>query len=142
MRSTRNRIAHALMFEVLGLLLVTPLGMLALHKPVHEIGAVALFGSLLATGWNYFYNLIFDRAMLRLRGRPDKTPAIRVLHAVLFEGGLLAILVPFAAWWLDIGLLAALILDLGFAGFYLVYAFVFNWAWDRIFPYAPAGHEA
>ena len=25
-------------------------------------------------------------------------------------------------------------MDLGFAGFYLVYAFVFNWAYDVVFP--------
>ncbi|URW93532.1 chlorhexidine efflux transporter, partial [Pantoea agglomerans] len=29
---------------------------------------------------------------------------MRCLHAVLFEAGLLLVLIPFAAWWLDITL--------------------------------------
>lgn len=137
MRSTMNRVWHAIAFEAGGLAIVTPIGALALDKSLHEIGILTLIGTLLATGWNYFYNLIFDHAMSRLRGSPEKTPALRVLHAALFETGLLVILVPLAAWWLQIGLWAALILDIGFAAIYLVYALGFNWVWERIFPYGP-----
>ncbi|MFU8883570.1 MAG: chlorhexidine efflux transporter [Rhodobacterales bacterium] len=38
------------------------------------------------------------------------------------------------ALYLGVGLWAALIMDLAFAGFYLVYAFVFNRLYDLIFP--------
>lgn len=135
MRSVTNRVFHALSFELGGLAIITPVGALVLDKPLHEMGVVTLLATMLATVWNYFYNLAFDNAMLRLRGTPQKTPRIRLIHALLFEGGLLALIVPFAAWWLQIGLMQALILDLAFAGFYLVYAMVFNWGWERAFPY-------
>jgi uncharacterized membrane protein len=59
---------------------------------------------------------------------------MRVAHAVLFEGGLLVALMPLIAWYLGVSLLQAFMMDVSFALFYLVYAFVFNWAYDRIFP--------
>lgn len=134
MRSPADRIRHAVAFEVIGLLLVTPLGAFAMGLPVHSVGLVALVSSLIATGWNYGYNLVFDHALLRLAGRVAKTQADRVLHAILFEAGLVLVLVPFIAWQLDIPLWQALAMDLGFVGFYLVYAYAFNWAWDVLFP--------
>lgn len=59
---------------------------------------------------------------------------MRVAHAVLFEVGLLAVLMPFIAWYLGVSLLQALLMDASFAGFYMAYAFVFNLAYDRVYP--------
>ena len=135
MRSVTNRIFHTISFELLGLAIITPVGALVMGKPLHEMGIVTLTATMIATFWNYFYNLGFDNAMMRLRGSPIKTPLLRLIHATVFELGLLLLIVPLAAWWLGISLVQALILDLGFAGFYLVYAMLFNWAWERAFPY-------
>lgn len=134
MRTTSDRIRHAISFEIIGLLLVTPLGAFAFDEPVEEIGVVALVSATMATGWNYLYNLMFDHALVRLRGSVQKTVPIRVLHAILFEGGLLLILLPFIAWYLGVSYLAAFLMDVSFAIFYLVYAFFFNWAYDVVFP--------
>ena len=49
-------------------------------------------------------------------------------------GGLLVALLPFIAWYLEIGLLEAFFLDVSFTLFYLVYTFVFNWLYDLVFP--------
>ncbi|HPE26481.1 PACE efflux transporter [Albidovulum sp.] len=134
MRSRADRIRHAVAFELIGLFLITPLGAWVMEMPMHAIGLVALVGSLIATAWNYGYNLVFDRALLRLTGRIAKSQPVRALHAVLFEGGLVLILVPYLAWQLGIPLWQALMMDLGFVGFYLVYAYAFNWAYDTVFP--------
>ncbi|MEP4034985.1 PACE efflux transporter [Pseudophaeobacter sp.] len=134
MRSTADRIRHAVSFEVIGLLAITPIGSWAFGMEMHAIGVVALVGATIATLWNYLYNLGFDRAMMRRLGHSRKWPLLRIVHALLFEAGLLAVLLPFIAWYLQIDLWTALMMDLGFAGFYLVYAFVFNWAYDVIFP--------
>ncbi|QRM53342.1 PACE efflux transporter [Sinorhizobium sp. BG8] len=136
MRSTRDRVRHAISFELIGLALVSPLGAWAFGMPVAEIGVVGVVGATLATGWNYIYNLGFDHIMLRLRGGTQKTVLVRVLHAVLFEAGLLAALLPLIAWYLDVSLYQAFLMDVSFALFYMVYAFVFNWAYDRVFPIA------
>lgn len=134
MRKTGDRIRHALSFEIIGLVIVTPLAAWAFGKPMSDIGVVAFVSATIATAWNYIYNLLFDHAMQRLRGTTLKTTPIRVLHALLFEGGLLVVLLPFIAWYLSIGIWEALVMDIAFAIFYLVYAFVFNWAYDRLFP--------
>lgn len=134
MRQTSDRIRHAISFELIALAIVTPVGAQVFDTPIKEMGVVTLVAATIATAWNYGYNLIFDHAMLRLRGDVRKTPAIRVLHALLFETGLLLVLIPFIALYLGVGLWTALIMDLAFAGFYLVYAFVFNWLYDITFP--------
>ncbi|WP_291727355.1 PACE efflux transporter [Leisingera sp. F5] len=142
MRTAKDRIRHAISFEVLGLLLVTPAGAWLFHIPMQHFGIAALVCATLATFWNYAYNLLFDRIMQRLADTTRKTVALRVAHAILFELGLLLALMPFLAWFLEITLLEAFVMDLGFAGFYLVYAFSFNWVYDIVFPLPQAEPDA
>lgn len=134
MRSTRDRIRHTICFELFGLALATPLGTILFDHSAADIGAIALGSSLIATAWNFIYNLGFDTVMVRLRGTSRKTVPLRIVHALLFEGGLLVVLLPLIALYLGISLWEALQLDIAFAIFYLLYAFVFNWAYDLIFP--------
>lgn len=134
MRSTSDRIRHAISFEILALLLVTPLGAWVFSLPITDIGVVSVVSATIAMLWNYIYNLGFDHAMQRLAGTTYKTVPIRVLHAVLFEAGILIVLAPFIAWYLGVGLWHAIVMDVSFSLFYLVYAFVFNWSYDRLFP--------
>lgn len=134
MRTAKDRVRHAILFEVIGMALAIPLGTWVFATPVQAIGVVAVVGATIATLWNYIYNLGFDHAMLRLRGDVHKSVPIRVLHAVLFEVGLLLVLLPFIAWYLELSLLYALQMDIAFAMFYVVYAFLFNWGYDWVFP--------
>ncbi|KKK82371.1 hypothetical protein LCGC14_2804060 [marine sediment metagenome] len=97
MRSTADRIRHAISFEILALLIVTPMGAWLFDKPLHEIGVVTVVSASIATGWNYLYNLGFAHALRRLSGTVRKTVPIRVLHAVTFEIGLLFVLMPLSA---------------------------------------------
>lgn len=141
MRTTHDRIRHALSFEIIGLLIVTPLGALAFGMPLHDIGMVSLVSATLATAWNYIYNLLFDHGMLRLFRSVQKTLPVRVVHAVLFEFGLLLVLMPFIAIYLGVTLAQAFVMDVAFALFYMLYAFVFNWVYDWIWP-VPAPHSS
>lgn len=134
MRSSLDRIRHALSFEILALMLIVPLGAVVFHFPMQSIGVVSVVSASLATLWNFAYNYVFDRVLQRTHGTTLKTPMVRVLHAVLFETGLLLVLAPFIAWYLSVSLLQAFVMDLSFALFYLGYALVFNWGYDRLFP--------
>lgn len=136
MRTTKDRIRHALSFEIIALVIVIPFGAWAFGLAIDDMGLVALVSATIATGWNYLYNLMFDHTLLRVTGHVRKSIAIRVLHAGLFETGLLLVLLPFIAWYLGVSLVEAFLLDISFAVFYLIYAFVFNWAYDVIFPVA------
>lgn len=134
MRSTGDRIRHAISFELGGLALISPLGAWAFGMPVADVGVVGVACAIIAMAWTYIYNLAFDAALLRLRGGTHKSVPLRVLHAVVFELALLALLMPVIAWYLGVGFVHALVMDVAFAGAYVVYAFVFNWAYDRAFP--------
>jgi uncharacterized membrane protein len=134
MRSTGDRIRHAISFEIIGLMLIVPLGAMAFDMPAADMGIVGIASATIATGWNYLYNLGFDHLVRRLTGGTQKSAAMRIAHAVVFELGLLVVLLPLIAWYLGIGLWQALTMDISFALFYVVYAFAFNWLYDRLFP--------
>mgnify|MGYP000885641608 FL=1 len=133
-RSFSDRVRHALSFEIVGLAIFTPLATLAFDKPATDMGMIGLISSTVATLWNFVFNVGFDRAMLRMTGSAVKSMPVRVLHTLMFEGGLLVLLVPMIAWYLAIPLMAALMMDLAIMLFYLVYTFFFNIAYDRVYP--------
>jgi uncharacterized membrane protein len=141
MRPFRDRVRHALLFEAVALAIFIPGSALLFGQPVSHMGVIGIVSATVATLWNFVFNVGFDRAMLRLRGSVHKTMALRVAHTFLFEAGLVALLVPMIAWYLDIGLWAALLMDIAIVTFYLVYGFLFNIAYDRVFP-VPAAHAA
>ena len=134
MRKPLDRIRHALSFELIGILLATPLGALLFGFPMFDIGAVAILSATIAMVWNYIFNWIFDQLLVRATGSSLKTTWMRVVHSVLFEGGLLIALIPFIAWYLQIGLVEALIMDVSLSLFFLGYTVVFNLVYDRLFP--------
>lgn len=134
MRTTKDRIRHTLGFEIIGLIIFAPVASWVFGFELHLMGIMALVGSIIATVWNYAYNLWFDHAMLKLRGDVRKTIPLRVFHALLFEGGLLLLFLPIIAWYLSISLWDAFMMDIAMATFYLIYAFVYNLTYDKIFP--------
>lgn len=129
-KSVKERFFHALGFELLAIAICAPLGAWLLGYSLAHMGALTLMISLVAMVWNMVFNALFDRAQQRMGFR--KTMGARALHALLFEIGLLLAVVPLAAWWLDIGLWEALVLDIGIALFFLPYTFVFNWCYDHL----------
>ena len=133
MRTTKDRIRHAIAFEVIGLILMT--GILSqLGFNMGHSGAMGIFFSLVATAWNYVYNIGFDRFMLRRYKSLDKSALIRIGHSIGFEAGLLLLTIPAMAWVLDMTLWAAFVLDIGIVIFYLFYAYIYNLAYDKLFP--------
>jgi len=134
MRSFPDRVRHALMFEIVGLAIVIPAGSYLFGLPAAHMGVIGIVGATVATLWNFLFNLGFDHALLRLKGHTRKSMPERVAHALLFEIGLLAMLLPMIAWYLGVSLVQAFLMDMSMVVFYVVYAFVFNMAYDRVFP--------
>ena len=141
MRTTLDRIRHTMMFEIIGLLIVIPLGHLLFSLDTTHIGMVGVISAVVATLWNYLYNLGVDHALLRLRGHVHKTVIMRVFHAICFELGLICVLLPLIALYLSQTLAETAPLVTSLALFYVVYAFVFNWLYDLVFP-VPASCRA
>lgn len=142
MRSQADRLRHTLLFEGLALVTCTPLASWVLNEDISKIGSMAVFLSITAMVCNYLFNLAFDHVLKRL-GRPvhHRPPRLRCIHAVLFEGSFLVVTVPVVAWWLEMGLWQAFMTDVGFACFFLLYAYVFNLGYDHVFPIPPESGE-
>lgn len=132
MQGLKRKLVYVSLYELFAVALTSAgLTLLAGSSPGHA-GVAAVASSAIALVWNLVYTHLFEawEARQATRGR---SLGRRVAHAVGFEGGLIVMLVPLFAWWLDISLWQALLLDFGLIVFFLVYTFVFNLAFDRLF---------
>ena len=132
MQGVKRRVVYISLYEGIAIV-VASFGLAAMSgQGLGHSGALAVIASVIAVAWNLAFNALFERweARQAVRGRSLRR---RIAHAIGFEGGLVAFLVPTFAWWLGISLFEALVMDLGLVIFFLVYTFVFNWACDAVF---------
>jgi len=138
LRSPLDRVRQVLLFEIGGLLLITPPFIWASGvSAMDSLGLLAVI-ALIAALWNAGYNTSFDWVEGRMTGRTaDRRPYLmRMAHAVGFEGGLILISLPIIMAWTGMGWIEALLADIALALAYVVYAFFFNLGYDRVFPIA------
>lgn len=132
MQGLTRRWVHAVLYEAFAVLLTTTgLALMSEHGAATTAG-LALATSAVALLWNALFNSLFERWEAR-QARRGRSLARRLAHGLGFEGGLVLLLVPLIAWWLQIGLWQALVMDLGLVLFFLVYTVAFNWAFDALF---------
>ncbi|WP_421864402.1 PACE efflux transporter [Motiliproteus sp.] len=129
MMSTRERIFHALMFEIIAIALFVPISMWVTGQGAGAMTGLAITLSLIAMSWNYVYNILFDR--YAGEDRINRSLKLRMAHSLLFEAGLMVICIPVIMWWTRLDLLTVFLLDLGAILFFLVYTLAFNWAYDH-----------
>ena len=127
-KSFAERAFHATLYEVIAIVLCAPVAAWAMGTSLPKMGALTLAFSALAMVWNMVFNSLFDAAQRRWPF--ERTWRVRLLHGVLFEAGMFAMAIPLAAWWLDISLWQAFLLDGALLLFFLPYTVVFNWAYD------------
>ena len=132
MQGIKRRVVYISLYEGIAIV-VASIGLALMSgQGLGHSGLLAVLASVIAVIWNLVFNSLFERweARQAVRGR---SIARRVAHAIGFEGGLVAFLVPVFAWFLGVSLWQALVMDLGLVVFFLVYTFVFNWAFDAVF---------
>jgi len=132
MQGIRRKVVYISLYEAMAIVLSSAGLALLSGSGMGHASVAAVAASVIAVVWNLVYNTLFERWEAR---QPTKGRSVRrrVVHALGFEAGLVVTLVPLLAWWLDITLWAAFVVDLGLIVFFLVYTFVFNLAFDRIF---------
>ena len=127
-----RKVVYAVSFEAGGI----AMGGMVLHlisrAPIDRSLGLATFGAMLALGWSYVFNSVFEAWEAR-QGRRGRSFLRRASHAVLYETGLTLVLVPVTAWWLACSLLAAVAYEASLIGFFLAYAWAFTWGFDRVF---------
>ncbi|MCG8493108.1 MAG: PACE efflux transporter [Sneathiellales bacterium] len=134
MRTFWDRVRHTVLFEAIALFLVAVIGSWILNRPVAEIGMLGVIMAVLAMSWNMLFNWLFDLWDRKYRNFAKRGLFLRAVHATLFEAGMLIAGLFIIAWWLKVSLWEALIMDISFALFFLIYAYLYNWAYDTIFP--------
>lgn len=132
MQGARRKIVYVTLYELFAIAISSTGLSVGSGASLERAGVIAVASAVIAIVWNLVYNTLFERWESRqsVRGRGL---ARRVAHAIGFELGFLVLLVPLFAWWFDIGLQHALVLEIGLALFFLLYTFVFNWAFDKVF---------
>ncbi|WP_447649688.1 multidrug/biocide efflux PACE transporter [Pseudomonas abietaniphila] len=129
-KSIKERAFHALLFELIGVVLFAPGLAWLLGQSLGKMGAMTVMISTVAMLWNMVFNAGFDR--LRRRIGFAMSLKVRALHAISFETGLIVAVVPLAAWWLSISLWEAFLLDIGLLLLFLPYTLLFNMAYDKL----------
>lgn len=129
-KTLAERLAHALSFELTAIVLCAPVVSWVLGLSLVHVGALTALVSLIAMAWNVAFNAVFER--IERRFGLVRNVAVRIVHAIAFELGLIALVLPLASWWLEISLLEALLLDLGILLFFLPYTLFFNLVYDRL----------
>lgn len=132
MQGLKRKIVYASLFELIAIGLTSSLLMFGAGHDAGHAGVAAVASSSIAFIWNFVFNYAFEAWEKRqvTRGRNWKR---RLAHATGFEGGLVVLLVPLFAWWLNISLWDALLLDIGLLLFFMVYTYLFSLSFDRIF---------
>lgn len=138
LRSPLDRARQVILFEIGGLILITPPFAWASGVPTGESIELLALVAFVAALWNAAYSTAFDWIEARCSGRTaDRRPLPwRIVQASGFEIGLLLMSLPIVMAWTGMGWLPALLADLSLALAYVAYAFVFNLGYDRAFPIA------
>ncbi len=110
------------------MLIVVPLMSFVLKLGMLHFGALAVMLSICAMLCNMVYNHAFE--WFEKRYQWQRNLWVRSGHAVGFEVFFTLITVPLTAWWLNLSLLDAFLLDLVLTAFFMLYAFFFNWLYD------------
>ncbi|WP_412460033.1 PACE efflux transporter [Pseudomonas sp. SC11] len=132
MQGKARKVVQAILYEIIAVACVAPALTLMFETSMAHSTLLSVLMSGIAMSWNMGYNWAFERWEARQAQR-RRTWLRRLLHALGFEGGLVLILLPLVAFWLDISLWSALLTNLALFVFFFVYAFVFQWGFDKVF---------
>ena len=131
LQGAKRRVVFVSLYELIAIA-VSSLLFMATGQGAGDSGVMAVVASAIAIAWNLTFNYLFEKWEAR-QSKKGRSVLRRVMHAVGFEGGIAAMLIPLMAWWFDISLWQATVMEAGLLVFFMVYTFVFNWCFDRIF---------
>jgi uncharacterized membrane protein len=132
MQGKTRKVVQAILYEIIAILLTSPFFALGFGESASSSSLLAVAISTIALIWNMIFNSLFEYWEARQKDR-RRTLGRRVLHAIGFEGGLVFFLVPLMAWWLHIPIWQAGLAEGGLIVFFLIYAFIFQYLFDKVF---------
>lgn len=129
-RSLLERVFHAVCFEGIATAILAPTTAWLMQRSVLEMGGLTILLATTAMIWNIIYNALFDRFWPS--HLVTRTAKVRAFHALGFESGFIVIGVSIVAYVLNVSLIQAFTLEIGFFLFFLPYTMAYNWVWDKL----------
>ena len=126
-----RKILYAVAFETGGIVMATVALRLMSDAGGAKSFSLAVFSAAVALSWSFAFNTAFEAWETRQTTK-GRSLLRRTIHAVLFEGGLVLILLPATAWWLSTTIWLALTYEAVLIGLFLVYAWGFTWVFDKL----------
>lgn len=132
MQGIKRKIVYVTTYEIFGWV-ISSVGLALLADSSTAVtGPLALVITTIAVSWNFIYNCMFEfwesRQISRIR-----TFRRRIVHAIGFQLTLVLYLIPLIAWWLNVSLWQALVMDFVLIIIIPCYTFVYNWVFDKVF---------
>ncbi len=136
LRSARERLLQTVLYELGGLLLVTPLYGIVTGHTAAEAMFLLIAVSIATMSWAAFHNTVFDYFEQKHTGRvaSDRPQALRFVHAASTEVTSVIVTTPVIMAIGKYGFWDALLVDIGLTLIYSAYAYLFHIAFDFIRP--------
>ena len=127
---SKRRMIHALSYETILLVIIAIALSFIFEMPMQVTGTLGIVMAVTSVFWNMTFNHFFEK--FEAKRKLTRTVAVRILHAIGFEGGLMLATIPMVAYALDMPIWQAILTDLSMTMCILVYTFIFQWCYDAI----------
>lgn len=132
MQGMKRRVIYVFFYEVLSFLICAMILAVLSGSTISHTGPLSLLIAVIAVSVNFFYNYAFEWWEKRQHSK-TRTIFRRVVHAIGFQVVLVTILIPLIAWWMQISLVKAFLLDFSLMIIIPCYTFVYNYFFDHLF---------
>lgn len=142
-RTRKERIIQTISFEVVGLIIFSPLLAYAASEDAAYsfalVGAMALAAMIVTAAFNTAFDVLEFKRLGTLAS--NRSFAGRAIHAVLLEVAIALATVPIIKYWMDLEWIDALLVDVLLAAGYITYSYAFHLIYDRIRPVKISGRS-
>lgn len=132
MQGTKRRVTYVFFYEVFSFFICAMVLVVLSDTSISHTGPLSILIAVIAVTINYFYNHVFEMWEKKQISK-KRTVMRRVVHAIGFQIVLVMILIPLIAWWMQISLIKAFLLDFSLMVLIPCYTFVYNYLFDHIF---------
>lgn len=132
MQGTKRRVTYVFFYEIFSFFICAMVLAVLSDTSISHTGPLSILIAVIAVTINYFYNHVFEMWEKKQISK-KRTVMRRVVHAIGFQIVLVMILIPLIAWWMQISLIKAFLLDFSLMVLIPCYTFVYNYLFDHIF---------
>lgn len=132
MQGVKRKLVYVTLYEAIAWLISTFALALLSGSEVSHTGPLSIIITLIAVSVNFLFTYAFEWWEKRQRSQ-ERTLKRRILHAAGFQVCLVVFLIPLIAWWMNVSLVSAFLMDFTIMLIIPCYTFVYNYLFDKSF---------